>query len=74
LRGLVGVWNAAYEPRQPRKLTIFWLFLGALIIIGLLVGVTVSKLAGIVLALTGAVGYVVLGILIFAFIPRSDSS
>jgi predicted membrane channel-forming protein YqfA (hemolysin III family) len=60
--------------KPPRKLTIFWLSLGALSIIGLLVGVTVSKLAGIVLALTGAVGYLVLGILIFAFIPRSDSS
>ena len=47
-----------------------WLVLAVLLVAGLVVGFTVSGLAGVILFGVGAVGYLVLGAIVFAFMPR----
>jgi hypothetical protein len=47
-----------------------WLILALLLIAGVAVAFTVSGIAGIILFAVGAVGYLVLGAVVFMFMPR----
>jgi hypothetical protein len=47
-----------------------WLILALLLIAGVAVAFTVSGIAGIILFAAGAVGYLILGVVVFMFMPR----
>jgi hypothetical protein len=47
-----------------------WLVLGVLLIAGVVVAFTVSGTAGVVLFGLGALGYLVLGAIVFMYMPR----
>jgi hypothetical protein len=51
-------------------IVLMWLVLAALLIAGLIVGFTASGIAGVILFGAGAVGYLVLGAIVFMFMPR----
>ena len=51
-------------------IVLLWLVLAVILIAGLCVGFTVDRTAGIVLFGVGAVGYIVLGVVVFMFMPR----
>ena len=47
-----------------------WLILALLLIAGVVVAFTVSGFAGVILFGVGAVGYLLLGAVVFMFMPR----
>lgn len=47
-----------------------WLILAVVLVAGVVVGFTADRTAGIVLFGVGALGYLVLGAVVFMFMPR----
>ena len=47
-----------------------WLILALLLIAGVVVAFTVSGIAGVVLFAAGALGYLILGVVVFMYMPR----
>jgi hypothetical protein len=47
-----------------------WLVLAVLVIAGIVVAFTVSGIAGVILFAVGTIGYLVLGAIVFMFMPR----
>jgi hypothetical protein len=47
-----------------------WLILAVLLIAGIVVAFTASGLAGIILFALAAAGYLVLGVIVFMYMPR----
>jgi hypothetical protein len=64
----------AHLPMRTRRLrawiVLLWLVLAVLLIAGLVVGFAVNGPAGVILFGVGAVGYLVLGAIVFAYMPR----
>jgi hypothetical protein len=56
--------------RPSRKVTLLWAFMVFMVIAGLIIGFTVSTIAGTVLVVIGCAGYLIGGIVIYAIIPR----
>ena len=51
-------------------IVLMWLVLAVLLIAGLVVGFAVNGTAGVILFGVGAVGYLVLGAVVFMYLPR----
>jgi hypothetical protein len=51
-------------------IVLLWLILAVVLVAGVIVGFTASRTAGIVLFGVGALGYLILGAIVFMFMPR----
>ena len=56
--------------RRRAWIVLLWLVLAVLLIAGVIVAFTVSGTAGVILFGVGTAGYLVLGAIVFMFMPR----